>query len=111
MNDVLELAKRLRLIAEPSVATIVEEGVANLMLEAADSIERLHAREGRLVEALEFYADPETYFAISFLYDPPCGEFADDFEELSGELGHPDGSEWTKPGKRARAALRDEGTP
>ena len=52
--------------------------------------------------ALRFYADPETYFAIGFLPDPPCGEFWDDFEEIDKVLG------W-KPGKRARAALADSG--
>lgn len=53
--------------------------------------------EGKLREALEFYADPETYFAIGFFPDNPAGDFMDDFEETE-ELGF-------KPGKRARAAL------
>jgi hypothetical protein len=56
-----------------------------------------------LREALEFYADPETYHAIAILGDRPCGEFADD---MSVDF-------WTKncgydrpmPGKRAREAL------
>lgn len=63
-------------------------------------------REKLLAEALAFYADPETYFAISMLPDRPCGEFVDDFETLEGALGHPDGGKWVKPGKRAREALR-----
>lgn len=50
-----------------------------------------------LAEALGFYADPETYFAIGFLPDPPCGEFMEDFDHTE-ELG-------VKPGHRARAAL------
>ena len=50
----------------------------------------------RLRAALDFYADPETYFAWGFIGDSPCGEWDDDFEET--ELGY-------KPGKRARAAL------
>lgn len=49
-----------------------------------------------LREALAFYANPETYFGIGFLMDPPCGEFGDDFSDT--DLG-------TKPGKRARTAL------
>lgn len=53
-------------------------------------------RADRLAESLEFYADPETYFAVGFLADPPCGELVEDFSET--ELG-------IKPGKRARAAL------
>jgi hypothetical protein len=67
-----------------------------------EAIERDLAEAERV---LEFYADPETYFAIAFAADPPCGDFADDFEELEGELGHPDGGAWIKPGKRARAYL------
>lgn len=51
-----------------------------------------------LVEALEFYAAPETYFAIGFFADRPCGEFIHDFEETELEV---------KPGKRARTALED----
>ncbi len=50
-----------------------------------------------VIEALRFYADPDTYFAIGFFPDPPNGEFMDDFEET--HLG-------AKPGKRARAALK-----
>lgn len=57
----------------------------------------LLTRMQRYEAALGFYADPETYFAIGFFPDPPCGEFMDDFEETK-DLG-------AKPGKRARAAL------
>ncbi len=53
-------------------------------------------KKDKLRKALEFYADPETYFAIGFFPDPPNGEFMDDFSET--ELGY-------KPGKRARIAL------
>jgi hypothetical protein len=49
-----------------------------------------------LREALEFYADPDTYFAVGIFPDPPCGNFMDDFSDT--ELGR-------KPGKRARAVL------
>lgn len=69
--------------------------------------DRLAADCAVLRGTLEFYADPETYFAIGFFPDHPCGEFDEDFEELSGDLGHPDGTPWVKPGKRARQALRD----
>lgn len=51
-----------------------------------------------VVEALLFYADPATYFAIGFFPDPPCGEFMEDIEET--EIGQ-------KPGKRARAAIQE----
>lgn len=71
----------------------------------AMNFQKAERRAEALAGALEFYADPNTYIAIGFLPDPPCGDFMDDFEELEGELGHPDGGTWTKPGKRARAAL------
>lgn len=71
------------------------------------TLERAVAAGAALREVLEFYADPETYFAIGFFPDFPCGEFENDFEELSGDLGHPDGTPWVKPGKRARQALTD----
>jgi hypothetical protein len=54
------------------------------------------AELARLREALEFYADPDTYFAVGFMFDPPTGDFADDFDDT--DLGR-------KPGKRAREAL------
>ena len=55
----------------------------------------------RLIDALEFYADPATYHAIFIMPEPPCGEFADDFSEDHGDsfYGRP------MPGKMARAAL------
>ncbi len=54
------------------------------------------ARVAALAGALEFYADPNTYTAIGFLADPPCGDFVDDFEVI-GDAG--------RPGKRARTVL------
>ena len=65
-------------------------------------IERLEAENARFKKALEFYADPETYFAIAFFPDPPNGEFMEDFSDTGPELG-------SKPGKRAREALEREG--
>ena len=49
------------------------------------------------LDALEFYANPETYFAIMFLCDPPAGDFAKDTGPT--DLG-------VKPGKKARRAIR-----
>jgi hypothetical protein len=66
---------------------------------ALQTVANLHKEVAELRAALEFYANPETYFAIGFFPDRPCGEFIDDFSET--ELG-------MKPGKRARAALRWE---
>ncbi|MDA2938478.1 hypothetical protein MYX75_09480 [Acidobacteria bacterium AH-259-A15] len=59
-------------------------------------LETAEADNARLREALEFYADPETYFAIAFLPDPPNGPFMDDFSETELDM---------KPGKQAREAL------
>lgn len=43
---------------------------------------------------------PEAYFATTVLFDPPCGEFRDDFSVV------PDSDyEREMPGKRAREAL------
>lgn len=63
--------------------------------EAADVIERYGS-------ALLFYADPDTYFAVGFWFDPPCGGFEDDFDEGHEEYDRP------MPGKRAREALFSE---
>lgn len=56
-----------------------------------------------LLETLEFYANPDTYMAISFDDDPPSGEFMDDFSECDwAAYNRP------MPGRRARIALRIE---
>jgi hypothetical protein len=47
-----------------------------------------------LTEALIFYANPNTYFAIGFFPDPPCGDFIKDFDKTR------------KPGSLARRTLR-----
>jgi hypothetical protein len=48
-----------------------------------------------LLKALLFYADPDTYFAIGFLGDPPCGDFIDDWDDAG------------KPGALARKVLAE----
>ena len=53
----------------------------------------------RLREALEFYANPETYIATSLVVDRPCGEIDTDYSHT--EMG-------SRLGKRARQALKDE---
>lgn len=55
-------------------------------------------------EALNFYADPDSYFAILFMPDRPAGEFADDFSNADhlAEYGPYDR---VMPGKRAREVL------
>jgi len=61
--------------------------------------EAMRVERDALAEALVFYADAETYFAIAFMGDPPHGEFLDDFD-ADNNMGV------EKPGKRARDALR-----
>ncbi len=59
-----------------------------------------------LVAALEFYADPASYFGVMVIGDRPCGEFADDAAPLIDD----DYEGYRGPGesyygKRAREAL------
>jgi hypothetical protein len=74
----------------------------------------LMAERDRYKSALEFYADPDTYVAIGFFPDPPCGEFMEDFEEgrLIAAQWQTDWTEQSpdrgRPGKRARAALEPQ---
>ena len=50
-----------------------------------------------LVDALAFYADEDSYFAIGFFPDRPCGDFIEDFSQDSfGTM---------RPGKKAMAVL------
>jgi hypothetical protein len=56
----------------------------------------------RIRDALEFYANPETYHAIMVMGDSPCGDFVRD---LSDDHGHPD-YDGPRFGKAARAALK-----
>lgn len=53
-------------------------------------------REQEMRAVLEFYADPQTYFAVMLVSDPPAGDIMEDFG--STELG-------MKPGKKARDLL------
>ena len=57
---------------------------------------KLNKIGSKLIRCIDFYANPETYFAISFFHDPPSGGFIYDFSKTN--LGH-------KPGKRARKTL------
>jgi len=61
---------------------------------------KLRKQISALAEALSFYADPESYHAIAFIGDPPCGEFSDDFSDV--DHYHYDRP---MPGKLARETL------
>ena len=101
-----DLLKEMRSVAASDWAK--EQGEEDDLNEWASTIEAAmrekDAEIERLREALDFYADPETYFGLMVLGDPPCGAFADDF---SDDHGHPylDGPRY---GKTARAALNTE---
>lgn len=60
-------------------------------------------RHDEVREALEFYAEPESYWAIFIVPDRPAGLFADDVGccLLDGEHDH-------RHGRKARKALGDE---
>ena len=74
-------------------------------LEAAAQrvIKRLLKERDEALAVLGFYADPNTYYAVTFFVDPPYGELADDISDC-GLAGR-------KPGKRARIALGLEEKP
>jgi hypothetical protein len=74
-----------------------------LRMVATTSVKRAR-RITDLTAALEFYADPETYYGIGFLADSPCGEFAQDFSDDHGDDTLPG----PRPGARARRALGEE---
>lgn len=95
--EMLELEMRDRLRAKDAE---IERLTSQLEVRAS-IIAKLSDQQNELVAALEFYADPETYFAIMCLGDPPCGEFIKDY---SDDHGHPD-LVGPRYGKRARAAL------
>ena len=58
----------------------------------------------RLIKALVSYGNPDSYFAIGFLLDHPCGSFANDFEIIpGGDYDRP------MPGKLARQTLIELG--
>lgn len=66
--------------------------------EASARADASEAEVARLREALEFYAEPETYHGVAFMLDPPGGGWAEDFD-YDAEY------ERDMPGKLARAAL------
>lgn len=63
----------------------------------------------KLAEALFFYADPDTYFAIGFFPDPPCGGFMEDFSNDFGDQYGVDRDYNHVPGKFARKVLKEVG--
>ncbi len=68
---------------------------------AIDCIGELEQRLAVMREALEFYADPDTYHATSLFCDPPCGDIRFDYSEDHG-------GDYERPmlGKKAREAIK-----
>jgi hypothetical protein len=60
--------------------------------------------ESELADALKFYADADTYFAMFIYPDRPAGLFADDVGCCIGPHGDHD----HRHGRRARQAMGDE---
>jgi hypothetical protein len=84
-----------------------------LLKETKKELLSLKKERKKLVDALWFYGNPETYFGIGFAADKPCGKFENDFEDP--QWSHPVyGLAWStvsssKPGKLARKILNDIG--
>ncbi len=89
-----ELQERVAYAEKARDEALAEKDAA--LAKTKDKTKRMGRHIGRMIQALTFYADPETYFAIGFMGDPPHGPFLEDFEEIDG--AH-------RPGKKARAAL------
>lgn len=62
---------------EVEAATAEEAGVIARQ-KLADEATLRSIRANDLLDPLEFYADPDTYFAVGFWFDPPCGGFDED---------------------------------
>lgn len=77
------------------------EELENQLADAMNDLHRTEAALRTAVEALGFYADPESYFAVAIAGDPPCGDFAYDFDE---QHSRPDMG--PRHGKLARETLR-----
>lgn len=103
-----ELFTHLRVgpVDVPFATINVSKGRMTISMEFEDSamsVDRLK----EAIDVIKFYADPEMYSAISFLGDPPCGGFTEDFGE---DYNHPVIS-GPRPGKTAREFLRSIAQP
>lgn len=82
---------RLRMFAALNVECTRIEGIKmnQLIVEKPISDKqriRLLEKEAKILfEALQFYADPGTYFATRVAVDPPCGEFYKDYGKITPE--------------------------
>ena len=104
MDIVEELEKGCGCYADGSSAANFESHHC-VRCRASAEITRLRLSNNRMREALEFYANPQTYVAIGFWPDSPCGDFMDDFSDDHGD----ETADGFRPGKRARSALTSQG--
>jgi hypothetical protein len=71
-------------------------------LKVSKDVQLLLEQRETLANALDFYADPDTWFAVAVVGDPPCGEISEDWS-THGSPDYEHGDE--RPGKKAREAL------
>lgn len=71
---------------------LVDSKLVNIDTDKTNAAQEVNRDEmlKELIKVLDFYGDPDTYFAIGFFPDHPCGELMEDFDE------------YKKPGARAR---------
>jgi len=102
-SDPVRVGRVVKFIGEPpQERCMLDVGDCNPCYNQSD-LEKLSDRDviKELREALCFYADPESYFAIGFLPDSPCGEFIEDFSEVEeAYIG-----KTVRPGKLAREVI------
>jgi hypothetical protein len=92
-----KLREALDVCIDDGDGAIDVNGLANVIYH--DTIESLLADKARLVEALEFYADPGSWYGAYVVGS--SSPMADDWSDDCADGNFPDG----KPGKRARTAL------
>jgi chromosome segregation ATPase len=95
LQDNRDITQRLEKIQKESIEVIYNISGDN---------EVLKRRIKELEEALEYYGNPDTYFAIAYFPDSPCGDFIEDFSDDHGcdQYGRP------MPGKLARKLLKKD---
>jgi hypothetical protein len=102
-----KVSEQKQIDAETKTVILTDEEYPTFIAElrdliTADYIVHVHNAMDVVLDALEFYAEPLTYFAVSVLSDPPSGAIMEDFSRVEREI---DGVIVNVPGKMAREAL------
>ena len=108
-GDPRELRNRVALSEEGPVTITNGDTEHTFPAPDPDPFARAESAEAKVREletVLQFYADPDSYVAIAFFGDRPCGDFIEDFDEVTDDFGFT----VERPGKRARASLSPKGT-